>query len=229
MAGKRPRLLAIVLCAIFPIVGISLIAGAVVSALSSHAFSEKAVAVDAVIADIVWDSAHDSWTTVVGYEYGGERFFVHLGHHSSSMRTGDSIEILVDPDDPVIVHSRDADALLTLVLSTTGACFLFIGSIFILGAVQRHRHEMRLKKTGILMMADIYEIREAPGQSSNGRHPLIIHCRHVDPQGRTYLFHSSPLWRESWQIDPGVKVPVHVDKDNPSRYFVDAEAAFPDE
>ena len=84
------------------------------------------------------------------------------------MRPGDTIQILVDNDDPWIIRYPGSDEWTIIVLASMGAVFLFFGILCICVDILRNRKRQKLISSGIRITARIVDIRENPDESLNG-------------------------------------------------------------
>ena len=211
----------IVFKGLFTAIGFGLMIGALAVMLSGRNFIRNSFPVSGEIIDIAWDGLSETYETIAGYEVAGESYIRDIGFYSSDMRPGDVIEILVSNVDPWDIRYPGSDTLAIIVLFSMGTVFLFFGVMCIIIDHRKRKKTEDLLATGIRVEAKIIDIRENTNESLDGYHPLIIYCRYDSPDGRIYLFHSDSVWKESYQINPDALVPVYVDKNNPSHYYVD--------
>ena len=213
----------IIFSSVFALIGIALIAISFAVHISSQAFENEAIRVDGTIVDIFWNSLSDSYSTVVSYRIDGEEHTERIGYYSSGMSVGDSISLLVDPEQYNHVKAEESSTFLTVVLLAMGSVFLFIGLAFICSAMRQRRREKDIIYNGTLIYADITNLTEDLGNRKNGKCAIIISCSYEE-NGRLYLFHSHPAFIYSYEIDLKGRIPVYMMEDNPSCYYVDVDA-----
>ncbi len=78
---------------------------------------------------------------------------------------------------------------------------------------------------GRRIMAVVDSIEVNTSYRVNGRHPYVIYCTYTDiSTGIQYKYKSNNLWTDPTEIyTPGMDIPVYIDGNNYSKYFVDAE------
>lgn len=93
------------------------------------------------------------------------------------------------------------------------------------------RKRRNLLKIGRKIDAVVYRVKVDYGQSSNGNPAYKIHCTYEDETtGILHHFDSCEIWGN---VDECVKVndiiPVYVDQNDYSKYYIDLDAIFPDD
>lgn len=211
---------------IFSAVGILLIAISIAVSLSYTSFKNDAIPCDGRIIDIVYGSSSERFHPVVEYWSQGRIHTKEIGYFSSSMEVGQTIALLVDESDPMDAKAADEGSFVTAVLAAIGASFLIIGTSFAFSLMAKRRKILRIKSSGMLLLADITGIAEDLDNRRNGQCALVISCSYEGSDGHIYLFHSRPSWCHSYDIDLKRKMPVYVNPDDPAEYYVDVAMFF---
>ena len=214
-----------VFCGIFILLGIILFTAGIAVGVSSHTFRQKAEPVNAVILAMRGATSESLGTPVVEYAVDGKSYTATLNMASSSMHPGKRITVYYQKSNPQEVRYLDDNGWLILLFVFMGIVFIGMGTAFWLVKRGHERKARRLLATGKVVGAEITGIDEDTNSSMNGRHPIVVSCRYIAPDGRVYFFRSGSFWYESYEIDPKKKVRVYVDRNNPADYYVDVDSA----
>lgn len=209
---------------VFISVGVIMYAVCIYTGVSGYMFRQKAEPVDAVIVAMVGADSESLGTPEVEYVLDGRHYTSTLNFSSSSMHPGKQITVYCDPDDPYNVRYLDDNGWLVLLFLFIGTVFGGMGTAFV---VVKRRHDRRIRMlldTGRVVEADITDISLNTGTEMNGRHPIVVSCRYTASDGRVYLFRSGSFWYGSHEINPAKKVRVYIDRDDPSKYYVDVDS-----
>lgn len=105
-----------------------------------------------------------------------------------------------------------------------GLCFLVVGILFILLHLRKNREILRLVSEGNYVMATIAEVSFNYSVTVNGRHPVRLECHYQDPtSGKMRVFMSKNIFGNLQEL-VGTEIPVFVDRNDYSKYYVDVES-----
>lgn len=229
MKNKGTRGIAI-FSGVFLFVGIVLSAAGIFLSMAGQRFRERAEEVRAAITDISTyrDSDGDLRHDVLVEYTVGDRLYkgVELNYYSSSMREGQEITVLCDPDDPMHIQSEKGQIFLCVLLTGMGILFAAIGLIPIVAIRQRIVRQRKLRENGRRLYAAVEEIVQNTSFSVNGRHPYLIYCIYRDDYAdKVYRFKSRNIWTDpTLALRPGDMIPIYVDERDYQCYYVDAES-----
>lgn len=210
---------------IFALVGIGLLIGGLFWLTSTKKFISNAEVVSATITEI--DSYRDSdgdyqYRVFVAYEYGGRDYDVALSEYSSSMYEGKVISVYVDPDNPGRVRGKSMAYFGPIMLMGMGGLFSAIGLPIMIVGLKKQSKKKRLLAEGERRFATIV----GSGRTQikvNGRYLHYVDCEYQDPySGMKYLYRGGQLREDPYHL-MGMQVPVYVDRNDPSKYYVAAE------
>lgn len=222
MEGKKKSdLFYILFCGLFGFIGIILSVTGILIFRHNQKFYETAMPATAKIIDFKRDNLDDSAHTIVEYTANGKIFRGELNYYSTGMKYGDRLSIYYNPQNPLDIKTKESSLLLL-------AIFIFMGMIFTgiglgVGIYMYHQKSKisRLKQRGTRILAEIVELQENTNLSMNSSHPLIVTCRYVAPNGKVYFFTNKSVWLKTEELPTGSKIPVFIDKNNPSNYYVE--------
>lgn len=227
---KKRNFTIFIFSGIFMIVGVALLIGGILSMTFSRHFRESAEEIAAVITDIRSyrnSDGEERHSVYVEYTYGGRRYEdIKLSYYSSSMREGDTITLLCDPDNPEHVEAGAGLTLLYVILTSMGILFVVI-SVFPLAFVTKKSfRQKKVKECGRKLYATVEEIVLNTSQRVNGKHPYLIYCIWRDEyKDIVYRFKSDSIWTNpNLLLRPGDQIPVYVDEKDYRHYYVDAES-----
>lgn len=215
---------------IFALVGIGMLAGAVVVFLSSQKFMSEAEEVSGVIETI--ETYRDSDNDVhhrayVSYTYNGREYDnVRLSFYSSNMYEGKSITLYCDPNDPGRVVAKEGNLFACITLLFMGIIFSCVGIIPTIVLICRNTKHKKIRESGKMLYATVEKIDCNTSYTVNGRHPYVIFCNYRDDyRDITYRFKSENLWSNPEPaITIGSAIKVYVEENNYKNYYVDAES-----
>lgn len=103
-----------------------------------------------------------------------------------------------------------------------GAAFATVGSgIIVHVAWIRHRNAV-LRQFGVLVQADFQRVELNSTLEINGTNPFRIIAQWHDKKNKqVFVFKSASLWFDPTQFLHKRSIPVYLDPDRPSRYYVD--------
>lgn len=224
MARKREIMFNRIFGILMPLVGATLVISATASGFVRSNLARHTETAEAVVTDFIISAKNDVRQTIISYSVNGHTYTKAINAYSPKMSRGDMITVNYSPDSPDNPRYIGKSALTEILTAFTGA------TIICLGVVATHLHrragqrKTRLMETGKRIEAVITDIKQDMNRSMKGMHPIIISCRYISPDGRLYLFRSAPAWHHSYEINLRLKVPVYIDRDNPSHYYVDVES-----
>ncbi len=85
------------------------------------------------------------------------------------------------------------------------------------------KKEKKLKETGIAINAVVKDISVNNSVSINGRNPRRLVCEGTLPNGTTQYFESGNVSATVHPSVIGQPIMVYVDRNDPKKYYVDAE------
>ena len=192
-------------------------------------FMETAEETEATIVDIVATREYDRMderyetkhTVYVSYEVDGEMYeYVDLSYYTSSMRIGDTVTVYYDPLNPYNIETGAGMKIIFIAMSILGGIFTVAGLVLMVCSIKR---TTKLKKIGKRYDATVVNIELNTNVSVNRRHPYRVTCRVEDyGAGEAYIYKSKNVYLDLEQYNLET-VPVYVDPQNPSKFFVDVE------
>lgn len=204
---------------IFLFVSIAMFCGMSAILLDWYAHKDTYVAVQAVIVDIETER-HGSRTrhgVIVAYEFEGERYESELGHYSSAMRRGDTVEILCDPEDPQ--KTMTSPWTMVMIFGLLGTVTGGVGVGVLAYELRKRGFAKRLIHSGSFVYAD-FEREEPASVRVNG----VDYCRavfvYIDPCGVRYEFASEAYHPRKFPYSDGEPVRVYVDIKDPKHYYI---------
>ncbi len=210
---------------IFALVGLGLLIGGMFWLTSTKKFISNAEVVSATITEIdsYRDSDGDSHSNVyVAYEYEGRSYEVRLSEYSSSMYEGKVISVYADPDNPGKVRIKSMAYFGPIMLMGMGGIFATVGLTIVISGLKKQGKKKRLLAEGERKLATIV----GSGRTNvkiNGRYLHYVDCEYQDPySGMKYLYRGGQLREDPYHL-MGMQVPVYVDRNDPSQYYVAAE------
>lgn len=224
IARKRERMFNRIFGIVLPLAGTALIAMATTGCIKRNNFIKQTQTTEAVITDFIISAKNDARQAIVSYSVNGHTYTKAIKEYTPEMSRGDLITINFMPDSPGKPRYIRKSAWTELLTAITGVIIIGLGVTATYLQRKARRKRMRLMETGKRIEAVITDIKQDENQSMKGMHPIIISCRYISPEGRLYLFNSAPAWHRSYEINLRTKIPVYVDSDNPSHYYVDVES-----
>lgn len=218
--------LIIILFSIFAAVGILLLLGAAILAVSSNRFGQAAERVTGVITDIDTYRNSDNdikHSVLVSYTVRGKEYRdVRLNEYSSSMYEGAEIELLYDPDEPGKVRTSSMAYFPSMILGIIGTVFALVGIIPCIIILRKRKQDKKLLAAGHVLHAQVESIDLNRNISMNGTHPYIVYCTYKDAySGTLYRFKSGSIWTNPESVLPrGAMIDVYVDEKDYSKYYV---------
>lgn len=212
---------------IFALVGFILLIVGIISNVKSSSFKESAVEVNGVIENIFVEYHGDKtdYDVFVSYEYDGEYYEdVQIDFYSSDMYEGQEIDLLIDPENPIDVHSAEGDLFFTIMFVGMGLLFALIGFIVIIVQFTHKKKNANLIENGRHIYGEIETMEQDYSVTINGRHPFRIYCKYNNPSdGYIYKFKSDLLDFNPWDsYKVGDSIDIYVDPDNFKKYYVNA-------
>lgn len=160
--------------------------------------------------------------TGVLYEVDGETMEGELSFSANWMRRGDSIEILVDNQNPMRIRTPRS-ALISYIFIGIALILFVTGIVLLIYTVRRKKREKLLYETGRKLYATIVGIGVDRKISSNYRHPYILYCQYRESDGYVREFISGPIWERPDENLVGMEIPVYVDEGG--HYLVDYDSS----
>lgn len=217
---------------IFTIFGIVFIIIGIIALIDGTNFKERAVEVTGEIADIQTyyeyvngdrKRRHDVY---VDYTYDGIEYEdVLLGEYNAGMNMGEDITLLCDPDNPGDIRTGTGTVMFPIIFLAMGGVFLLLGILFLVFGAKKKARKKQLLAEGRVLQAVVENIDLNTSYRVNGRHPYVIYCTYTDESnGTIYRFKSDNIWNNPEILFPiGSSIRVYVDRNDFSRYYVDAE------
>lgn len=227
--GMKKNNLLTMMFLIFAVIGIGLMAGAIILFAKGTQFGRSAVSITGEIADIMYSGGNDGNTdheVFVNYTFAGKEYeMVRINEYSSSMQVGQSISLLCDPENPWDVRTKSGMYLGFIILMCLGIVFFCIGVVPLTILGLKKQKNKRLLANGRVLYATVESIDRNRCYEVNGKNPYVIYCIWKDEYAETlYRFKSGSLWTNPALIFPeGSEIEVYVDPNNFRKYYVDAE------
>lgn len=219
MRSYKFNKISLLFLSIFLFVSIAMFCGMSAMLMDWYARKDTYVAVQAVITDIGVER-HGSRTrhnVMVAYEFEGERYECELGHYSSNMRRGDTVEIFCDPENPqeTMTSPWSRVMIFGLLGTVTGG----IGIGFLAHELRKRGFAKKLIHSGSYVYAN-FDREERAFVRVNG----VDYCRAVfvytDPYGVRYEFASEAYHPQKYPYGDGQPVRVYVDIKDPKHYYI---------
>lgn len=168
---------------------------------------------------------HKRGRTTVSYTVRGETYETTLNVYSSSLSSGDPIELYVAKDDPHRIATPVEDTL-SFVFNLLAAVFAAVGLVLAVLARRGEQLRQRLLSDGERIIAQIVEVRPNPRMTFKGRHPYRLLCQAVDPATGA----QRDFWSDNIFSDPAPDfirqdIDVCIDPQNRHQYTVDLQSA----
>jgi len=151
-----------------------------------------------------------------------EEIITKLNYYSSSMRVGQSIDIMYHKDYPYNIFSeKTASVFMVLAFVFTGCGLgMTTGAIIIIfKQIQKKKLQKRLRDTGRVIRASKTGIVEVTSITVNGFHPQVLEAEF---NGTVYRSRYLTM-KEIEKISLDGTVDVYVDREDEKKYFVDLE------
>lgn len=114
--------------------------------------------------------------------------------------------------------------ILPIVFGSIGTPFLLVGIGFLIFVGKMDGKKKALMQNGNLIYAEVTGGSEVFNVQVNGRHPWKLECRYEDPfSGEIYLYSSRNTFTDPYPYI-GQQIAVYVDKNDPSKYYVDIQS-----
>jgi hypothetical protein len=216
----------VIVFVIFLFVGIGEIVGGILFNVANQKFRATAQTTQGVITQI--NTYHDSdgdmrHEVYVKYTVNGVTYNNSLSYYSSSMAEGKSVTLYYNPEDLNQIKVRGSNAVITIVLASSGGVFVLVGLGGIIPFVMSAKKKKRLQQEGIRVSAKIVDVILNTQVRVNGRNPYVIHCKWVDDRsGNTYFFKSKNLYYDPCidLSDGNQWIEVLLDPNDYSKYYV---------
>jgi len=123
-----------------------------------------------------------------------------------------------------VAFHRAEEPEFLLVFGIVGGIFTVLGCCFLPVVFLAGKKKRELLTKGQKIYAEVTNGQICYNYTVNGRHPFKLECKYEDPYtGATYLFSSECVWEDPL-VYVGHSVPVYVDPNKMSRYYVDIES-----
>lgn len=114
--------------------------------------------------------------------------------------------------------------ILPIVFGSIGTPFLLVGIGFLIFVGVKDKKKKELMQNGNLIYAMVTGGSEVFNVEVNGRHPWKLECKYEDPfSGEVYLYSSRNTFTDPYPYI-GQQIAVYVDKNDPSKYYVDIQS-----
>lgn len=222
MTGYKFNKIRLLFSSIFLVVSIAMFGGMSAMLLDWYARKDTYVAVQAVIIHIGTER-HGSRTrhnVMVAYEFEGERYESALGHYSSAMRRGDTVEIFCDPEDPQRTLSSPWTSV--MIFGLLGTVTGGVGVGVLAYELRKRGFAKKLIRSGSFVYAN-FDREEPASVRVNG----VDYCRavfvYIDPYGVRYEFVSEAYHPQKYPYSDDQPVRVYVDIKDPKHYYITAD------
>ena len=210
---------------IFAIVGTVFMIVAIICGINGYRKNSEYEHVMGRIDDIVRHD--DNHNVYVSYRFDGKEYYdIRINTYTSSMRVGDEIELLIDPDKPSKADSPTGTVILVAVFGVIGVAFACVGIIPFVVKEKRRRKNEDLVNNGTAVWAKVDRVDVNTTYSVNNMHPRRIVAKYSDEytgQEREYI--SDNLWEKRYfDVPQDSEVRVYIDRNDEKKYFVDYES-----
>ena len=114
--------------------------------------------------------------------------------------------------------------ILPIVFGSMGAIWLLVGIGFLIFVGIKDKKKKELIQNGNMIYAEVTGGSEVFNVQVNGRHPWKLECKYEDPfSGEIYLYSSRNVFLDPY-LYIGQQIAVYVDKNDPSKYYVDIQS-----
>lgn len=217
------------LSVIFTLVGLGMLAGAIVAFHSTSTFLETATAKPGVVTDLIRSRSSDSnaYYPIVQFEYkpgSPVEFQSSSGSNPPSYSRGEEVRVLSTPGEPESARIDDFFSLwgVTLIVGGIGTAFFLVGAgMFVVPAI-RNGSAAKLRETGQLVQSRYQGVERNERLVMNGMSPFQIVCQWQNPvTSDLHVFRSGNLWFDPSSHISGESIPVYINPANPQKYWVD--------
>ena len=161
-------------------------------------------------------SGEDRFDVYVEYEVDGIMIEARLNWWSSNMRVGQSVDLLVDPQDPYRFSSAGIMGWLpTIILSALGLPFAITGAILFIVDKRKRRLHHWLLQSGIPVWANVEGTEANWSIQVNGRPATVLVATY-----NNLRFASRPLDNNDL-MNIGERVKIFIHPDNANKYTFD--------
>ena len=219
---------------IFGLIGVGMLIGGYYTWSSTNAFLQTATKAQGEVVNVVRERSSDS-DGRTSYSYYPEIKFrtstneevifkSSSGSNPPSYRTGESVEVLYDPQNPpnASINSFMSLWLGTIILSVIGLVFAAIGFGVLAFQGKNSKKIAWLKQSGRRIQAKLSGVELNTSYKVNGRSPYRISCQWLNPESnKLHIFQSENLWFNPEQYINRESLDVLIDPADPGRYYVD--------
>jgi hypothetical protein len=214
---------------VFSIVGVLLLAGALLLWNNSRQFVAGAHKAQGTVVELIEsrDSDGSTYKPVVRFTTVDGREITYTESFSGNpppYDVGDTVEVLFTPDNS---HKARIRGFMSLwlgpaILSGMGIIFAAIGGGFFFATASGRRKKNYLMAYGNAIQTDLQGVELNTSLEINGRNPWRISSQWLDPvTSKMRVFHSENLWFDPTRFVTARQVTVLLDPKNPKRYHMD--------
>ena len=210
---------------IFASVGIIFVIAAIICGINGNRKNNEYEHITGQIVDIVHHG--DNYDVYVSYRFNGNDYDdIPINTYTSTMREGDDIELLINPDDPFKADSPTGTIIIVVVFGIMGVIFACIGIIPFVVKEKRRRKNEDLVNNGTAVWAKVDRVEMNTTYAVNHRHPRRIVAKYSDEYtGQMCEYISDNLWDERYfDVPQDTEVRVYIDRNDAKKYFVDYES-----
>ena len=152
-----------------------------------------------------------------------EEIITRLNYYGSTMRVGQSLEILYHKDDPYYIYIdkiSNLSIILFFVFGCSGLGLTTGAVIMIIKQILNKKMQKRLRASGRVIRASITGITEITSISVNGVHPQVLEAEFNGTKYRSRYLTNKEI--QNMRMDGTVD--VYVDRENEKKFFVDLES-----
>ncbi|MGF7116402.1 hypothetical protein QF017_005927 [Pseudomonas laurylsulfatiphila] len=213
----------------FSLVGIALLAGAMMLYKNTNNFLDNAVSETGTVVDLVKVRGDNSITYKPVVEFtarDGQKveFTSSVSSNPPSHSVGEIVEVLYLPSNVQAAKINSyarlwGGFLVTLVL---GVVFSLVGGLIFFVGMLRRRKKDHLQRNGVVVEATVQSVVNNYSVSINGKSPFMIQCQWLDPAtSELHLFESENIWFDPSGFINDEKIKVFVERNNLKKYHVD--------
>ncbi len=212
---------------IFSIIGLSLIATALLLGKSQQSFLRKAHTAPGTVIELVWNRSVKGYAPVVQYTTGDGRpitFRSNVSFNPPAYEAGEAVTVYYDPDNPqdAQVKGPMGQWFIPGLFGLIGIVFAGVGGKFLVSVILGSRRKKWLMQHGQTIRATFTGVQLNTSFKINRRSPYQVHCQWLNPQtGQMHVFRSEDIWHDPSIVLNGHTVEVKIDRNNLTRYYVD--------
>ena len=221
----KPKVAEKTIMILFTLIGLVFIGAGAYIIYEDAEFKESSKETTATITGIDSRGSGDDteYIVYVEFEVDGTTVSGTFGSYNSLMKTGDSVSVYYNPENPSDFRSGSI-SIVGIIFIGIGGVFFVVGGIFVIISLKNGSKKKRLLEIGTRVDAEIIEARYNMSYSVNHQNPVNVYCKTGIYSNELLEFKSENLWYDVESIIMNnniTKLPVYIDPDNPKVHYVD--------